>query len=94
MHAPTYEETRQENSQQDFPATPHRQLKVMPNPATDRISIQCDSEVVLAVIYTFTGQKVVSTSATEIDISHLPTGIYILSVTSVNGTERTMFIKQ
>ena len=94
MHAPAYEETPQEESTEDISAFSQRQLSVVPNPATDRISVQCDEEVVAVMIFTSMGQQVLSTRETDIDISHLPASTYILYAHTTTGAERTMFIKQ
>ena len=94
MHAPAYEETPQEESTEDISAFSQRQLSVVPNPATDRISVQCDEEVVAVMIFTSMGQQVLSTRETDIDISHLPASTYILYANTTTGAERTMFIKQ
>ncbi len=45
-------------------------------------------------VFTSMGQQVLSARETDIDISHLPMGTYILYANTTNGVKRTMFIKQ
>ena len=94
MHAPAYEDPASEENTDNLATQPKRQLSVMPNPATERISVQCEAEVVSVRIFTTMGQQVLSARETDIDISHLPAGTYILYANTTNGTGRVMFIKQ
>lgn len=94
MHAPAYEETLQEESTENILASSKGQLSVVPNPAMDKISVQCDAEVASIMIFTSMGQQVLSTGETSIDISHLPVDTYILYANTTNGMKRTIFIKQ
>lgn len=94
MHVPAYEEPSQEENTGDIVSKTKGQLSVLPNPATDRISVQYDVEVVSVMIFTTMGQQVLSTRETDIDISNLSAGTYILYANTATGAERTMFIKQ
>jgi hypothetical protein len=56
------------------------QIHIYPNPANDRIFIQSSvSEVTTTSIYSTLGDKLL-TGSTEIDISALPGGVYILNI--------------
>jgi len=59
-----------------------REVKVYPNPAKDVLQVECERPVVIA-LYDVTGREVLSQGVsgnTEIKISHLPKGIYMMNV--------------
>jgi hypothetical protein len=60
-----------------------------PNPAFDSVSIAVETPVKSVEIYTLQGQKVVSTSLSEIVISDLSSGIYLVKVEDVHGNVAT-----
>ena len=60
-----------------------------PNPAFDSVSIAIETPVKSVEIYTLQGQKVVSTSLSEIVISDLSSGIYLVKVEDVHGNVAT-----
>lgn len=56
------------------------QIHVYPNPANDKIFIQSSaSEIITTTIYSTIGDKLL-TGSTEIDISSLPDGVYVLNI--------------
>jgi hypothetical protein len=75
------------------------QLKVYPNPAADKINIDCAirQDLTLQIYNTF-GQSVLkrelNNQTNEIDISSLIRGIYILKLTSPKGTIEKIIIKK
>jgi hypothetical protein len=61
-------------------------LLVYPNPATDILNISSQLELKKVVIFNLLGKQVVETTATsQIDVSHLSAGIYLLNVYSENA---------
>jgi hypothetical protein len=71
-------------------------LLLSPNPATDKISIQSDVRIKSVQCFNTFGQLVdVKLSDNGFSISHLPNGMYFLSVISENGSEVSKkFIKE
>jgi thiamine biosynthesis protein ThiC len=75
-------------------------LKVFPNPAEEKLYIESDLVFDSVVIYDLTGkeiQRIVSTeerSLQEIDVVHLKSGIYYLSIHSGNAKTTRKFLKK
>jgi len=73
-------------------------LKVYPNPAKNSFAIKNNTDIEHAVLYTITGQEVLRlaniTNGTEVNIEKLPTGVYLLSLTSGDATKNIKVIKQ
>ena len=61
-------------------------ISVYPNPAHDIIRVEtCHGASVQGIeIYSVTGQKVLSSTETEINVSALPKGVYFISVYTEN----------
>jgi len=60
-------------------------ILVYPNPANDKIIIECGQLYISIILYDISGKEVLSRNAngkTEINISHLPKGIYNVSAFS------------
>lgn len=73
-----------------------RDIYLMPNPANREIRIVMPETVMYVEVYSMTGTKLISAAGSGkkdavLDISSLPTGIYLLRV---NGTYNTRFIKR
>jgi hypothetical protein len=69
-------------------------LKIYPNPVTDRLYIDYSQDASF-VVCDMTGRVLVSTMMDkEIDVSNLPSGVYILRVQSDNGTVVNKFVKE
>ncbi len=65
-------------------------ISIYPNPAVDKFFIECES-LLLIKLYDMLGKEVLSQNAkdkTEINISHLPNGIYSVRVISKEGVIR------
>ena len=70
-------------------------FSIAPNPASDFISIFTSEEIAKINIYTLHGQPVLQTTDTEIDVSALPQGMYIVRAITVDGEQlQAKFIKQ
>ena len=71
------------------------QLSVFPNPTTDVLNINSQSKVKAVKVYDATGKKAnVTLQGKRIDVRNLAKGVYILNVTTENGTESVKFIKK
>ena len=68
-------------------------ILVYPNPTADRIYIQADTNS-KAELYDLMGRKVRSTNQSQIDISRLSRGNYILQVKTQIKTQSFKIIKQ
>lgn len=64
-------------------------IVIYPNPAKDIVNIGVSGnefEIKSTSIYSITGQKVLESSNTSLDISRLNSGVYIVNVATQNGT--------
>ena len=75
-------------------------ISLRPNPAMNdlQISSKADNNISNVGIYNITGEQVirvrnVNKSAERIDVSRLEAGMYIINVTTTEGTESKKFIK-
>ncbi|WP_430409868.1 T9SS type A sorting domain-containing protein [Kordia sp.] len=70
-------------------------VKIYPNPTSNSINIQTNSIIKSVAIYNLLGKKVLQATETNINVTGLSQGMYILKITSVEGAEITKrFIKQ
>ena len=60
-------------------------MYVSPNPAKDNINIHCDMPINTVYLYNINGQMVLQTSGTQINISMLPKGLYIIRAIAEEG---------
>ncbi|MCP4522441.1 MAG: leucine-rich repeat protein [Cytophagales bacterium] len=65
------------------------QISIYPNPSTHYITVQSLSDEIIN-IYSVTGTLIMSSESKTIDISELPTGVYLLK----QGESSTRFIKE
>jgi hypothetical protein len=77
----------------------HNSIRVFPNPANDKITIDCKEQQNLKIsFYNSVGQlvlfKEIKGSLNDIDISALPKGIYILDVNSDTVTAKLKLVKE
>lgn len=71
------------------------QLTLYPNPVSDVLTIQSDLDVTNFEIYNVLGQQVISgKDATQINVSNLKQGTYLIKVTTSKGIETKKFIKK
>ena len=71
------------------------ELKLYPNPAFNRIHIQCTQEIEELCLYSLAGQEIKTVRGmTSVDVSSLAPGIYILEVRTEAGVVRQKFVKQ
>lgn len=71
-------------------------FKIYPNPAKDFLNIQTDDEIISITIYSKSGQivKNIKTNSKKLDISNIPSGIYVLQVETKNGNLTENFSKK
>ncbi len=76
---------------------PVKAVKVYPNPATDNITIENLQDGQLTIV-NMNGAVVlqhdITATKTDINISRLPAGVYVLKTTNKDGTANTKFVKQ
>ena len=75
-------------------STSKSQLIISPNPANDIITITSQEQLENIGIYTIAGQCVLQTKQTDINVSALSAGIYIVTTTTTDGnTLQSKFVK-
>lgn len=67
-------------------------FKIYPNPTSDIITIQTDSEIENVNLYNQFGQLLLSEKSTQLNLGNLSTGIYILKIKFANGQTATQKI--
>lgn len=73
----------------------NRPLIIAPNPVTLNLHIQIADEITKVKIYNINGQCVLQSSQTDIDVSDLPQGMYILRALTADGLQhQAKFIKE
>lgn len=76
-------------------STHFHKLILSPNPATDILEISSTELISHNTIYTLTGQPVLQTTDTEINVSAFPAGMYIVRAITTTGEQlQSKFIKQ
>ena len=60
-------------------------FSIYPNPTIERLTISITEELCTAAIYNLSGQKVLQTEQTEVDVSGLPDGRYLLRAQTADG---------
>lgn len=72
-----------------------RKFNISPNPVVDILTIDTDELWSLIEIYNQSGQCILKTTITHIDVSFLPQGLYVIHAISEDGLmKQTKFIKQ
>ena len=70
-------------------------IHVYPNPAADFVTIQGLSGDVNSIeLVDLTGQTIIETSATRLDLSNLPEGVYFIQVNGSEGTVTKRIVKR
>lgn len=70
-------------------------VKIYPNPAKDLINITSKKEILSVEILDLSGKKISETKNSNINVSHLTKGIYLLNIKFVNGKSKLQkLIKQ
>ena len=61
------------------------QLTIYPNPVTDKIFINSDKKINQIKVFSIDGKELIKTSNSEISLSHLIKGIYIIQIQTKDG---------
>ena len=70
-------------------------LHITPNPVKDIMNIHINEELSYLLVYNLNGQCMLQTNQTDIDVSSLPQGMYILrAITSTGDLKQAKFIKE
>ncbi len=70
-------------------------FNIFPNPTTDYLNIVSSKyDIKKVYIYDLSGKQMLSESKSRIDVSKLPTGVYMLIVKTQEGNKNFKFIKQ
>src|SRR5690606_39525887 len=54
------------------------EYKVYPNPTSNYITIELDEEINEVLLYTTSGSQIMSSTSKELNITHLPNGVYLM----------------
>jgi len=71
-------------------------LSIYPNPTKDRIMVTVENgdTIQFLQLYSVTGKQLLNTNNSEIDLSNLPVGIYLLEVKTNKGIATKKVIKE
>ncbi|MGV3610863.1 MAG: YCF48-related protein [Fluviicola sp.] len=73
-------------------------ISVYPNPSSEKIFIKLDpsiqSESLTIEIYTISGDKIISSTDSSVDISEIPSGIYLMKIQSETSLWTKKIIKE
>jgi hypothetical protein len=69
-------------------------VKIYPNPSTDNIYLNYESDFSAINIINLQGKNVLQSKNKNIDISGLENGIYIAQIMTENGVLNSKFVKQ
>ena len=67
---------------------------IYPNPVSDVVHIATDASNVEYTLYTIAGQKIMQGYGNEVDISHIPSGIYVMYIKVDNINQYTKVVKR
>lgn len=72
-----------------------KDLSIYPNPATDFVNIlSVQHDIQKVAIFDLTGKQMLSDNRQKVNVSKLPSGVYVLSVKTETGIKNFKFIKQ
>jgi len=69
-------------------------FSIVPNPATNDITIKTDVNFSKVEVINFLGQVVISETTNKIDVTNLTSGVYFVRIVSENGTSVQKFVKK
>ena len=70
-------------------------LRIYPNPVSQTLYIEGFTQTATARMHTLTGQRILTQPIRHsLEVSHLPTGTYMLSLSHKGTTTRLKLIKQ
>ena len=69
-------------------------FSVYPNPVSDRLNIECGAAVREVNVIDMTGRTVITSTSTDINVSALATGVYMVRVATETGMGMQKFVKE
>ena len=66
---------------------------IYPNPSNDFITIESDSQVDRISVLTTDGKVMIEQKGNTVNVSNLTVGIYVVNITTTEGTTQTRFMK-
>ncbi len=69
-------------------------ISIYPNPTTGSVKLQLDFELINVTLYNELGQLLLEQKNSEIDLSHLNSGVYIIKGETKNGSFQKKVIKK
>lgn len=69
------------------------QLTISPNPSSEFVEISIDSEIKEVAVFSLNGAIMILQESGDIDISNLPSGVYVAKVRTSTGTAQGRFVK-
>lgn len=69
-------------------------LSISPNPVRSALTINSNAKILNAEVYSVVGQLLLSTQGDKIDVSDLNSGVYLIEITTENGSSQGRFVKE
>lgn len=75
-------------------------VNVYPNPATDYVTVECESPIKSVALFGADGRQVVNapvdgtSTVCKVDLNGMPSGYYVIVAETENGTVRTPLLKR
>ena len=82
MGAYEYDATMSSNDFNSF-----TDFTVYPNPVKEEINIQSNGNISKVILYSLDGRKLLETENTFLKVDHLPEGMYLLVLETINGMQ-------
>jgi len=73
--------------------TMEKSISCYPNPASHTITIQSKDELVSCKVLDINGTELVSSESPELNVEHLPNGVYFIQVTTATSQATLRFVK-
>ncbi|MFN3404522.1 MAG: T9SS type A sorting domain-containing protein [Cytophagaceae bacterium] len=74
---------------------PGKEIKIYPNPATDKVKIETeDNSFIRCIITDLTGKQIAEFFSTDIDLKNVEPGFYILEIESKTGAAKQPILKK
>ncbi|MCX7861837.1 MAG: DUF5018 domain-containing protein [Bacteroidales bacterium] len=76
------------------PLSVREYILVYPNPVEDILNIYSESSIIQVRLLNANGQVFITTQSNQLNVSHLPSGVYSLLITTQQGNSVVRFIKK
>jgi PKD repeat protein len=92
---PNNQQAREGEQNTDMTPQTTNSIKVFPNPATDKISIETDEEVLSVSVYSLSGELIRKEEKVyETSLGGLDAGTYMIVVETASGLKHTLVVKE